>query len=66
MAKLSTEQREKMPAKEFAGPGRSYPINDPKHARAALMLINEGGLSPQQKEHVRQMAHAMLNRGMSK
>jgi hypothetical protein len=63
MAKLTTEQRNNMPASEFAGPNRSYPINDRKHAKAALMLINKGGLSDAQKEHVRAVAHAMLSRG---
>ena len=36
MAKLTAKQRNSLPGKAFAGPGRSYPINDPGHARAAL------------------------------
>ncbi len=35
MAKLSTAKRKSLPAKEFAGPGRSFPIPDKSHARAA-------------------------------
>lgn len=66
MAKLSTAERAKIPGKEFAGPDRSYPINDPAHARAALMLINKGSLDSAQKAHVRTMAHAMLSGGMKK
>ena len=38
MAKLSAGRRSKLPAKDFAGPGRSFPINDAKHAKAAIML----------------------------
>lgn len=35
MGKLSTAQRKKLPAKDFAGPGGSYPIEDRGHAVAA-------------------------------
>lgn len=38
MAKLSAGKRKKLPAKDFAGPHRSFPIEDKKHARAAIML----------------------------
>lgn len=36
MAKLTAEQRKKLPNSAFAGPDRSYPVNDPSHARNAL------------------------------
>lgn len=35
MAKLTSKARSKLPAKDFAGPGRSYPVEDKAHARAA-------------------------------
>lgn len=35
MAKLTTKARKALPAKDFAGPGRSYPVEDKAHARAA-------------------------------
>ncbi len=35
MAKLTTKERNSLPAKDFAGPGRSYPIEDKAHARNA-------------------------------
>lgn len=35
MARLTTAQRNALPASDFAGPNRSYPINDAAHARAA-------------------------------
>ena len=36
MAKLTAKKRKAMPKGEFAGPGRSFPINDPTHARLAI------------------------------
>jgi hypothetical protein len=36
MAKLSTKARKNLPGSAFAGPDRSYPINNPSHARNAL------------------------------
>lgn len=36
MAKLSAKTRNKLPGSAFAGPDRSFPINDPGHARNAL------------------------------
>jgi len=35
VAKLTTKQRNALPDSAFAGPGRSYPINDANHARNA-------------------------------
>lgn len=36
MAKLTTKTRNEIPSSEFAGPDRSYPIEDKSHARNAL------------------------------
>lgn len=36
MAKLTTAARKKISGKNFAGPDRSYPIEDASHARNAL------------------------------
>lgn len=36
MSKLSTKQRNRLPNSDFAGPGRSYPVNNISHARNAL------------------------------
>jgi len=36
MAKLTAKTRNAIPSKEFAGPDRSYPIEDKSHARNAL------------------------------
>ncbi len=35
MAKLTTKARKKIPTSKFAGPDRSYPVNDKNHARNA-------------------------------
>lgn len=36
MAKLTAEKRDALPAKDFGGPDRSFPIPDASHARVAL------------------------------
>jgi hypothetical protein len=36
MAKLNAKRRNALPDSDFAGPDRSFPINDPSHARNAL------------------------------
>jgi len=36
MAKLHAKERNAIPTSEFAGPDRSYPIEDKNHARNAL------------------------------
>lgn len=56
MAKLTTEERKSLPAKEFAGPDRSYPIPDASHARNALSRVSQYGY-PELKERVRAAVH---------
>jgi hypothetical protein len=36
MAKLTAKDRSKLSKKSFAGPGRSFPIEDKTHARMAI------------------------------
>lgn len=43
MAKLTAKKRNSLKNKEFAGPDRSYPINDENHARNALARISQFG-----------------------
>lgn len=38
--KLSAADRKAIPSKDFAGPDRSFPIEDPNHARAALSMAH--------------------------
>lgn len=56
MAKLTTEERKKIPTKDFAGPDRSYPIEDASHARNALARVSQHG-SPAVKAEVRAAVH---------
>lgn len=57
MSKLSAADRKKIPAKDFAGPDRSYPINDESHARNALSRVSANG-SSELKAQVRRKVHA--------
>lgn len=52
MAKLTSKGRNALPAKDFAGPKRSYPIEDKTHARDALSRVSANG-SPKEKAEVR-------------
>lgn len=64
MARLTASARRALPAKTFAGPGRSFPIPDEGHAHAALGLINNA--PPAARPHIRAVAEAMLHRGVRK
>lgn len=61
MAKLTTSKRASLPKKDFAGPGRSFPVNDKNHARAALMDINSAPASA--RPRIKAKADAMLKKG---
>lgn len=43
MAKLTTSGRDKIAPKNFAGPNKSYPIEDKSHARNALSRVSANG-----------------------
>lgn len=58
MAKLSKADRSKLPAKDFAGPGRSFPVEDKKHARAALM--DSRGKPPAERARIKAKAEKVL------
>lgn len=64
MAKLTAKQRAKIPSKQFAGPGRSFPINDTNHARAAIQDApksrNAGNISTGTMEAIISRAKAKL------
>lgn len=65
MAKLTAGQRRKMPKSQFAGPGKSFPIPDKGHARAALMDLNSAkNLSGNEKAHIRAVAREKLRHGV--
>ncbi len=66
MAKLTTARRNKLPKSAFAGPGRSYPVEDKSHARNALarasQMVNAGKLSPSAAAHIRAKARGILGK----
>jgi hypothetical protein len=57
MAKLKAATRNALPAKDFAGPARSYPIEDASHARNALARVSQHGTEAL-KARVRAKVHA--------
>jgi hypothetical protein len=56
MAKLTSSQRKALPGSVFAGPNRSYPIEDRGHARAALSMASQFA-SPALKARIRAKVH---------
>ena len=46
MAKLNAAARKKISSKNFAGPDRSYPIEDESHARNALARSSGKAIAP--------------------
>lgn len=64
MAKLSEEKRKKLPKDEFAGPGRSYPVEDKAHAgnakARAAQENNAGKLSDSEKAKIDAKANKVL------
>jgi hypothetical protein len=57
MAKLTGKTRNAIPTKEFALPGRRYPIKDKSHARNALSRVSGNGTSSE-KAKVRAAVHS--------
>ena len=56
MAKLNAKSRNAIPTKSFAGPDRSYPIEDASHARNALSRV--ANKSPALKARVSAKVHS--------
>lgn len=56
MAKLTAKARKKIPTKDFAGPDRSYPIEDASHARNALARASQHA-SPALKAKIKAKVH---------
>ena len=53
----TAKMKEKIPGKEFAGPDRSYPIEDASHARNALARASQHA-SPELASKIRHKVHA--------
>lgn len=66
MAKLSSKARKKIPASDFAGPNRSYPIENKSHARDAKARASEmeakGNISKSQEETIDAKANVKLSK----
>lgn len=64
MANLTAAKRRKMPAKSFAGPGKSFPVNDKTHARLAIggatRAERAGNISEAQEAKIKATARAKL------
>lgn len=66
MAKLTTKARKKLPKADFAGPGRSYPVNDRAHAAnakaRATQMVAKGKLSPSAAAKIKAKANKVLGK----
>jgi hypothetical protein len=60
MSTLTTKERNAMPASEFGGPGRSYPMPDRAHAANAKARASQFA-SPEVKAEVFAKANAILH-----
>ena len=56
MGKLTGKERNALPEKDFAGPDRSYPINNMSHSRNALARVSQFG-TKELKAKVRAAVH---------
>lgn len=56
MAKLTAKARKALPSGDFAGPGRSFPMNDMNHIRDAVR--EEGHASPATRAKINARARA--------
>jgi hypothetical protein len=66
MARLTAKARSKIPAAQFAGPGRSFPIPDKAHAIAAERLVGRsekaGNITLAQAQRIRAKAARKLGK----
>jgi len=67
MATLTAKARKKLPSKDFAGPDRSYPVQDRGHAIAAkaraTQMMDAGKLSKSGKAKIDAKANRVLDGG---
>lgn len=70
MSKLTTKARTALPKSDFAGPDRSYPVNDKSHARnakaRASQAVNAGRMSKSQEAKIDRKADRVLGKGKKK
>jgi hypothetical protein len=67
MAKLTNKARKALPSSKFAGPGRSYPVEDLAHAAnakaRATQMAAKGKLSPSAAARIKAKANKVLGKG---
>lgn len=70
MAKLTTKARKALPSSKFAGPNRSYPVNDRSHAAnakaRAAQAVKAGRMSKAQERRIDSKANRVLGKGRGK
>ena len=66
MAKLTAKARKALPASAFAGPDRTYPVEDKAHAvnakARATQAVNAGRMSPAVKSSILAKANKVLGK----
>lgn len=66
MARLTTKARKAIPTSKFAGPGRSYPVEDKSHARnakaRASQAVNAGRMSKSEESKIDAKADRVLGK----
>lgn len=69
MAKLDANARKRLPAGDFAGPDRSYPVPDKSHAAnakaRASQAVNAGLMSKGTEAKIDAKANKVLGKGKS-
>jgi len=66
VAKLTAKKRNALPKSDFAGPDRSYPVNDKSHAAnakaRASQMVNKGKLSKSSEMKIDAKANKVLGK----
>lgn len=67
MATLSKGARKALPKRDFAGPARSYPVENRKHAEAAVLdagvARKKGRMSKSEEKRIDRKADKVLKKG---
>ena len=65
--KLYAADRKRMPKSSFAGPGKSFPVSDPTHARLAIggatRSFNAGNIGKSTEDSIKAKARGKLWKG---
>ena len=66
MAKLTSKARKALPKSSFAGPDRSYPVEDKSHARNALARVSQAVKAGRMSEGAAAKIRAKANKKLGK